>query len=122
MAWMTSLRSSVGWTRVCGREANDTTPTRMPSGSWATKERAAALAASRRVGSTSVAFIEPDTSMASITVASSRGTATTIDGRARPRTRKATAVRYSTGGRWRRHEGRFGAMLASRSRFVNRTA
>src|SRR5690349_2131448 len=81
-----------------------------------------ARAASSRVGDTSVAFIEPETSIVRITVASSRGTAITIVGRASPMSNAAMAARYSVGARWRRHEGRFGARLASRARFVNRTA
>src|SRR6476620_435171 len=83
---------------------------------------AAALAASGRAGSTSVAFIQPDASRVRMTVAASRGTARTIVGRARPMSSAAIAARYRTGGRWRRHDGRRGAMLARRSRFVKRTA
>ena len=56
-------------------------------------ERAEALAASSRVGETSVARIEPETSMARTTVASSRGLAKTIVGRARPTSSAAIATR-----------------------------
>ena len=55
-------------------------------------------------------------------VASSRGTAMTIDGRASAMTSAAIATRYRTGGTWRRQAGVFGARFASRSTFVNRTA
>ena len=56
-------------------------------------ERAEALAASSRVGETSVARIEPETSIARMTVASSRGVAMTIVGRARPMSSAAIAPR-----------------------------
>ena len=56
-------------------------------------DRAEALAASSRVGDTSVARIEPETSMARTTVASSRGTGTTIVGRASPISSAAIAAR-----------------------------
>ena len=59
---------------------------------------AACLAASRRVGLTSVAIIERDTSIASITVASSRGTLRTADGLASAMASAATAARYSAVG------------------------
>ena len=55
-------------------------------------------------------------------VASLRGTAMTIDGRASPMTSAVIATRYRTGGTWRRQAGVLGAMFASRSTFVNRTA
>ena len=51
-----------------------------------------ALAASSRVGSTSSAFIERETSIASTTVASSRGTLTTACGRATPTTIAVSAT------------------------------
>ena len=120
--------SSLAWSAVGSTsglraaDANDTIPTRIPAGSCFTNEWAAALAASSRVGATSVAFMEPETSMARMTVESSRGTARTIVGRASPITRNAMATRYSAAGTWRRHEGRFGARLARRSRLVKRTA
>ena len=57
------------------------------------KDDAAALAASRRVGETSVASIDPDTSIVRMIVASSRGTASIIDGRARAKTSAAIAPR-----------------------------
>ena len=108
---------------MTGREANATIPTRMPSGSWSMNDWAASRAASSRVGATSVAFIEPETSIASRTVASSRGTATTIarageaddeghDGREIDR-RAARGAATRAG---------VGARFASRSRLVNRTA
>ena len=82
---------------------------------------AACFAASRRVGLTSVAIIERDTSIASITVASSRGTLRTADGRASAIASAATAARYSAVGTWRRQRGARGTRFDSRSTLVNRT-
>ena len=72
---------------------NATRATRNPSGRLAMKSDAAALAAVRRSGETSVASIEREVSMVSTTVASSRGTGTTIDGRASAIPRTAIAAR-----------------------------
>ena len=85
------------------------------------KVLAACLALASRNGATSIASIEPDTSIARMIVASSRGTATIAEGRARPMTSAAIAARYSAGGTWRRQAGVFGTRLASRSTLVNRT-
>jgi hypothetical protein len=72
-------------TPTAARVAKETTPTRYFSGTSARNVFAAARAASSRVGSTSFAFIERDTSIASTTVASSRGTLTVACGRATPK-------------------------------------
>ena len=93
MAALSWARSVVGLTSVVGSEANETIPTRTPAGSWSMNERADAFAASSRVGDTSVARIEPDTSIARMTVASSRGVAMTIVGRASPMSSAAIAPR-----------------------------
>src|ERR671922_1935957 len=82
---------------------------------------AARFALSSRVGVTSVASIDPETSIVRTIVASSRGTATVADGRARPMTSAANASTYSAGGTWRRQAGDRGTRLASRSTFVKRT-
>ena len=79
------------------------------------------LAAARRVGSTSVAIIERDVSIVRITVACSRGTGTTMDGRARAIASAATAARYRATGTCRRHAGRRGTRFSSRLTLVNRT-
>ena len=57
------------------------------------KSDAAALALVSRSGETSVASMEREVSIARTTVASSRGTGTTIDGRARAIPSAATAAR-----------------------------
>jgi hypothetical protein len=95
----TSSRSSVGATPTAARVANETTPTRNFSGTSSRKVFAAVLAASRRVGSTSFAFIERETSIASTIVASSRGTLTVACGRATPTIRKTRATSMISGGR-----------------------
>ena len=73
-----------------------------------------------RSGAMSVAVIDPELSIARITVASSRGTATAISGRASPTTSALSARSVSTGGTCRRHRGRRATMFASRSTLVNR--
>src|SRR4029079_12170048 len=97
-------------------------PTRTFSGSWLMNDWADARAASRRVGDTSVARMEPETSRVRMTAASSLGTGPIIVGRASPMRSAEIAARYRTGGRWRRQDGRLGAMFDSNARFVKRTA
>jgi hypothetical protein len=63
------------------------------SGSWLTNVVAERRAATIRVGSTSVAFIDPDTSMTRTTVACSLGTATVACGRPSPTSIAARASR-----------------------------
>ena len=93
MAARTAARSVVGATSVTGRVAKATRPTRTLAGKPSTKSWAAERAASSRVGATSSAFIEPEMSMARMTVASSRGVGTIIVGRARPMANADTARR-----------------------------
>ena len=68
-----SLRSVVGADTTEAVLAKEMTPTLMPEGSFAMKARAEALAASSRVGETSVASIDAEVSSVSITVARLRG-------------------------------------------------
>ena len=84
-------RSSVGGTTTSASFENDTTPTWKPSGSPSTKREAAARAAAIRSGWTSVAVIEPELSIARMTVPSSLGTATATSGRAIPISRAVSA-------------------------------
>jgi hypothetical protein len=95
----------VGGTATTARDAKETTPTRKVCGTFWRKASAAALAAPSRVGLTSVAFIDRDVSMASSTVASSRGTETVACGRATPTTIAASATRRIASGRCRRQPG-----------------
>ena len=85
------------------------------------RTRARRCAAANRLGATSVACIEAETSMASITVACSRGTFTARVGRAKPTTSRLSAARSAAAGRWRRQPGRFGATDASSATLVKRT-
>jgi hypothetical protein len=87
---MTAARSPVGGCVEIPESLNTTTPMRTDGGDSSAKASAAALAASIRLGATSVAAILPDTSKARRTVPSSRGTPMTLCGRARESTRIAT--------------------------------
>jgi hypothetical protein len=89
----TASRSVVGGTRVSASLEKMTSPTWKRAGRRSRKRLAARWAASIRVGSTSSAFIDPDTSMTSMTVASSRGTGTRAIGLAAP---SSSAMRAST--------------------------
>ncbi|MNT93587.1 hypothetical protein D3C72_2350950 [compost metagenome] len=66
------------------------------------KALAAFCAAVRRSGSTSVARMLPDTSMASMMVWSCEGKVMTANGRAAASSRAISASRNSAGGMWRR--------------------
>ena len=66
-------------------------------------------AATRRLGATSVASIDPDTSVTSMICAFSTGTATVRCGSAAATTRIATASRNAASGTCRRQRGRRGA-------------
>ena len=101
----TSVRSAVGGIAAFAREANETTPTRNFSGTFARNAFAATFAAPRRVGSTSSAFIERETSRARTTVASSRGTLTTACGLATPTIIAVRAARRIASGRYRSFPG-----------------
>ena len=85
-------------------ELNATSPTLKRFGSRSRKVRIAEMAASRRVGSTSSARIEPETSTTSITVALSSGTLRCVRGRASAPVANVSASRKSTSGTQRRTE------------------
>ena len=72
---------------------NATTPIRIEDGWRSTNARAAALAASIRVGLRSSAAMLPETSNERMTVPSTRGTLTTLCGRASATTRMRQARR-----------------------------
>ena len=84
------------------------TPTFTRSGTSSTNRRAARFAATSRLGWMSVAVIEPDTSVASITAARSTGTATVRCGFAAATTSSASASAAAAIGAWRRQPGRRG--------------
>ena len=87
---------------MCGPSANATRPVCSFSGTRSRKRLAAAFAAVSRSGATSVAFIEPDVSVTSITDAFSTGTATVASGRASAVISPASARHSSAGGIARR--------------------
>ena len=74
MAFSTVPWAVVGGTRIAAAPAIETTETLYFSGSLITKSMAACLAASSRVGLTSVACIDSEESITTTTVARSRGT------------------------------------------------
>ena len=75
-------------------------------------------AASSRVGSTSSACIEPETSITSTIVASSRSASRFMLGRAKPTSSAARASRKSASPACRRHDHVLSTTPASTSRFV----
>src|SRR4051794_39655179 len=85
IAELTASRSRVGLCSTRGTWLNAITPTFTCLGTWERKRKAARLAAVRRFGATSVAVIEPDTSVASMIDARSTGTATVRSAWRRPR-------------------------------------
>ena len=118
----TAAWSWVGATTTDADLEKVTSPTLKRSGSRSTKAPAACLAASIRLGATSVACIELETSTATITVARSRGTCTSAVGFAKPTTSRPSMARNAAAGACRRQPGRRGATLSSRARLVKRTA
>ena len=84
-AWRTRSWSVVGGAATCGSPANATSPTRTLEGTLSRNFSTAACAAPSREGLTSVARIEPETSMTSTTAALSEGTSVFSCGRARAR-------------------------------------
>jgi hypothetical protein len=75
-------RSVVGGTASCAKPEKMTRPTFVSPSSPSTYRRTAAWAAPSRLGNTSVAHIEPDTSSARMTVALDTGTSARTCGRA----------------------------------------
>ena len=101
IAASTLARSAVGCWVTSPLLPNATTPTRTVGGWRSTTVRAAAFAASIRVGVRSVAVMLDDTSNASIIVPSRRGSGTPISGRASAASSSTTALSSSAGGRER---------------------
>src|SRR5512132_2774828 len=105
-AALTATRSFVGDASTRGLLLSAITPTLTLLGTLDTKRLAAARAAARRVGLTSVASIEPLTSVTSMIDARSTGTATVFSGRAAARMRIASASRKASIGTWGRQRRR----------------
>ena len=117
---------SVSWSVPSGvitnaEALNAIRPTDALGGSVSISVLAAFTAASSRVGCTSVACIEPDTSITSITFDRSPGTLIVAWGRAKLNARPVRASRNSAVGRWRRMPGARGTTWPSSSRLVKRT-
>ena len=118
-ARLTAARSVVGDTSTAAVPANATSPRFTPGVSWSANDFAAACAAARRVGSTSVACIDSDTSITSTTVARLRGTRASAVGPANATVSRVSARINARAGRCRSRPGRSGATRSSSSRFVN---
>ena len=84
---------------------NETIPICTVSGWLRTNSRAAAFAASRRLGSASVALMLSDTSTTSMTGPSTRGRLTSACGRASAIRMITRLARKRSGGMWRRTPG-----------------
>ena len=97
-----SSRFSVGGCTTSAVPANVTMPARMSCGNSCTNVLAAFCAATIRLGSTSVARIDSDTSIARITVRASDGSVMTAVGRAAASSAATIASRNSSGGTCRR--------------------
>ncbi len=95
---MTSVLSVVGDCTIEASPEKDTTPIFTLSLCLSTNARAAAFAASMRFGFMSSASIDPETSIARMTVPSWLGTATTAWGRATAMAMNARARMKSAGG------------------------
>ena len=110
-------------TSTSGPVLNDTSPIFTLFGTFSANASIACCAAPRRVGFTSEARIEPETSTSRTTVACFDVTETVARGRASAAVAAASASRNSASGTQRRHGRRCCATtVASTSRFVNATA
>ena len=122
MPWSRRSRSSVGSTSTATLPLKEISPTSTSSSTWSTNSRAASLAASSRVGATSVAIIDSDTSNSSMmrpslsvrSVVADTGRAMATTPAVRPSSMRAAMT-------WRRQPGRDGATRSSRSTWVKRT-
>src|SRR3989304_4851852 len=85
-------------------------------------DSAAALAASRRLGSISVEHLLPETSIARTMVVWPVGTLTMATGRPNAITRLASARRNRANGRWRRRRDGGGSAARTQARLGERTA
>src|SRR6476619_5666575 len=120
LATLTESRSIVGGTSRLAVPLNLTKPRLIRGGRRSANCFAACCAACNRVGSTSSARIDSETSIAIMTVARSRGTWTAAVGWAAPNARTASPAIRSANVRCRRHPGRFGATEASSETLLNR--
>ena len=122
IAWSSAARSVVGATATCAKPANSTRPMRVSPSCACTKSRTAVWAAVSRLGSTSVAHIDPETSSARIMAASETGTSTLSRGRAAASPSAARAASSSATGTCRFHAARRGAAARISATLEYRTA
>jgi hypothetical protein len=115
-------RSWVGATATCANPENTTSPMVVELSCLPMKSRTAFWAAASRLGSTSVAHIEPETSNATITADRETGTSAVTCGRAAASASSPIAARSSANGAWRRHGARRGAAARTSATSENRTA
>ena len=115
-------RSTVGITSTFGLVLKETSPIFTRFGTLSAKFDIACWAAPRRVGFTSAARIEPETSTSRTSVARWAAVLTLARGRASAVEAAARASRKSASGIQRQSGRRFGATEASTSRLVNATA
>ena len=102
IATVRSSRLRVGGCTTAAVPAKATTPTRTVRGKSARNALAAFCEATSRLGSTSVARMLPDTSMASMMVSFCDGRVTTAKGRAAASSMAASDIKNSSGGICRR--------------------
>ena len=112
----------MGSTTVFVCDENPTNPTSSDFGTLPRNVRAADCAAASREGSTSVADIDPDSSVTRTTDAFSTGTATDRSGLASAIAHAAAAAASSAGGRRRRSRGWPPAIRANTAVAGKRTA
>ncbi len=120
MACLTPARSVVGMTSTVAVPAKDTNPRLIPGVSLSANSFAATFAASSRLGSTSVAFIDSDTSIVSITVARLRGIRCSAVGPVSATVSRISATPSSAGGTCFHQPCRREATRSSTSRLLNR--
>ncbi|MCY1383624.1 hypothetical protein D9M69_717690 [compost metagenome] len=97
-------------------------PTRTWRGSSARKALAAFCEATSRFGSTSVARMLPETSIARMMVCCCEGSSTTAMGRADASSMAAKASSSNSGGTWRRQPGPWPMASRTMDRLANRSA
>src|SRR5690606_17397065 len=103
MEWAAAWWSWVGDATTVATEEKATKPTLNRGGKDSMKLCADSLAEVSRSGATSVAAIDGETSIATRMVARSRGTWTSMAGRASARIKTIMVSRNSAAGTWRRH-------------------
>ena len=110
----------VGLTSTVAIPANETMPRLTPGVRSSTNWVAASCAAASRLGATSVASMDSETSMASITVARFRGSLVSAVGPASATVSSTRPTRINAIGTCRQRPGRRGATFSSSSRLANR--